>query len=111
MPIKDDDERRAYFREYMRRRRAERADVTLDDELEGDSDSQIAPPEVIEDNILYTIARTNEHARIFNKHLKLSAMDLEAIARINAAIERMMGKWRFNTVDPWKEGGSPPRHS
>jgi hypothetical protein len=76
MPIKDDDERRAYFREYMRRRRAKRVDVTL------------------EDNILHAIGGMNENARVFNKLLKVSALDRAAVTRINTAIDRMMGKWR-----------------
>jgi hypothetical protein len=56
--------------------------------------AEIAPPDVLEDNILYTIGRINENARLFNKLLKASALDREAAARINTEIDRMMGKWR-----------------
>jgi hypothetical protein len=57
-------------------------------------DSEIAAPEQIEDNILYAIQRINENAGVFTKILKASALDREAVARIDTAIDRMMGKWR-----------------
>jgi hypothetical protein len=148
MPIKDGDERRAYFRDYMRRRRAgepmsaaetktgqqnlrsvllmnsaasikcaaydgpvddkiieacQRAanawsDLAskLDFEVEdaADSESEIATPAVIEDNILYAIQRINENARVFTKILRASALDREAASRINTAIDGMIRKWR-----------------
>jgi hypothetical protein len=57
-------------------------------------ESEIAPPEVIAENILYAIARVNENARVFNKLLKVSVLDREAVARINTAIDGMIKKWR-----------------
>ena len=70
----------------------------------GDADvcDEIAPPEVIAEHILYTIARVNENARVFNKLLKVSVLDREATAGINAAIDGMIKKWRSiqSTVEP-----------
>jgi DNA-binding MarR family transcriptional regulator len=57
-------------------------------------DSEVAPPEVIEENVLYTIQRMNEHARVFKKLFKASNFDREAKARISEAIERLIAKWR-----------------
>jgi hypothetical protein len=61
---------------------------------EGDDETEVAAPAVPEDNILYAIQRINENARVFNKLLKLSAFDREAVDRINTAIDGMIGKWR-----------------
>jgi hypothetical protein len=60
----------------------------------GEVKDEVAAPEVLEDNILHAIGGMNENARVFNKLLKVSALDREAVARINTAIDRMMGKWR-----------------
>ena len=68
-----------------------------DDEFDpetGEVRDEVAAPEVLEDNILHAISGMNENARIFNKLLKVSALDREAADRINTAIDRMMGKWR-----------------
>lgn len=59
-----------------------------------DTDPEITEPGVLEDNILHAIGGMNENARIFNKLLRVSALDREAVVRINTAIDRMMGKWR-----------------
>jgi hypothetical protein len=59
-----------------------------------DSESDIAPPEQIAENVLYTIDRMNENARVCHKHLKMSVLDRETAARINAAIDGMIKKWR-----------------
>jgi ParB-like chromosome segregation protein Spo0J len=67
-------------------RRAEHAAI--------EDSEHVAPPEEIEENILYTLQRINEHARVFNKLFKASAFDREAKERINTAIERMIAKWR-----------------
>jgi hypothetical protein len=66
----------------------EQSDDEANDEIE------IAAPEQIEDNILHAIGGVNENARVFNKLLKVSALDREAVIRINTAIDRMIGKWR-----------------
>jgi hypothetical protein len=58
------------------------------------SDDEIAPPEQIAENVLYTIDRMNENARVCHKHLKLSVLDHDAVARINTAIDGMIKKWR-----------------
>jgi hypothetical protein len=58
------------------------------------STTEIAPPAVLVENILYSIGGVNENARIFNKLLKLSALDREAKVKIIAAIDGMMKKWR-----------------
>jgi hypothetical protein len=61
---------------------------------EGDSEDEVAEPAVLEDNILHAIGGMNENARVFNKLLRIAALDREAVARINTAIDRMIGKWR-----------------
>jgi hypothetical protein len=60
----------------------------------GEVRDDIAAPEVLEDNILHAIGGMNENARIFNKLLRDSALDREAVTRINTAIDRAIGKWR-----------------
>jgi len=65
-----------------------------DDYSVDDSASEVAKPDVLEDNILHAIGGVNENARIFKKLLKVSALDREAVARINTAIDGMIGKWR-----------------
>lgn len=69
------------------------------DAVEHDADGvviedEIAAPEQIEDNILYAIQRINENARAFSKILRASALDREAVERINTAVDRMIQKWR-----------------
>jgi hypothetical protein len=59
-----------------------------------DDEVDIASPEVIEDNILHVIGGMNENARVFNKLLRISAMDREAAARIGIVIDRAIKKWR-----------------
>jgi len=49
-----------------------------------DSDSEIAEPAVIEDNVIYTIQRMNEHARVFRALFKKSTFDREAEERIGS---------------------------
>jgi hypothetical protein len=69
----------------------------VDDERKSapvDDESDVAAPEVVEDNVLYAVARMNEHARAFNKIFKASAFDREAVDRIHTALERMIQKWR-----------------
>jgi ParB-like chromosome segregation protein Spo0J len=56
--------------------------------------ASVAPPEQIAENVLYTIDRMNENARVCHKHLKLSVLDREAVTRINTAIDGMIKKWR-----------------
>lgn len=56
--------------------------------------TEIADPETVEDNALYTIQRINEHARIFKKLFKASSFDREAKERISTAIDRLIEKWR-----------------
>jgi hypothetical protein len=58
-----------------------------------DSDD-VADAATVEHNVLYTLARMNEHARMFKRFFKLSSFDREAEARISAAIDRMIQKWR-----------------
>jgi hypothetical protein len=69
-------------------------EVGADAESDDHSESEIAPPEVIVENILYTIDRINENARVLNKFLKMSVLDREAVTRINNAIDGMIKKWR-----------------
>jgi hypothetical protein len=83
-------------------RRAENA--RLDDPIEEECtdtgseiehrDSDVADPAVIEDNLLYSLQRMNEHARVFKKLFKASVFDREAEGRISTAIDRMILKWR-----------------
>jgi hypothetical protein len=63
-------------------------------ESDNDADNEMAPPEEIESHLLHTLGAFNENARMFNKLLKASAMDHEAVDRINTAIDRMIQKWR-----------------
>jgi hypothetical protein len=55
---------------------------------------EVAAPEVIKDNVLYSLERMNEHARVFKKLFKLSAFDRDDEATISAAIDEMILKWR-----------------
>lgn len=79
-------------------RKAEHAH--LDDPIEeGCADcntpqEDVADAATVEDSALYTLARINEHARVFKKIFKLSTFDREAEIRIGTAIERMIQKWR-----------------
>jgi len=69
----------------------ENSDSDEDPEMASDD---VADPATVEDNLLYTLSRMNEHARIFKKFIKLSAFDREAEVRITTAIDRMIEKWR-----------------
>jgi hypothetical protein len=63
--------------------------------LDAESDvTEIADPATIEDNLLYSIQRMNEHARVFKKFFRASTFDREARERISTAIDRMIQKWR-----------------
>jgi hypothetical protein len=68
--------------------------VEINDNSDDDDDNEIAPPGVLAENILYAIGGVNENARIFNKLLKVSVLNREAVAQINLAIEGMIKKWR-----------------
>ena len=59
---------------------------------------EIADAATIEDNVLYSIQRMNEHARVFKNLFRASVFDREAKERINTAIERMIQKWRFTQL-------------
>lgn len=59
-----------------------------------ESEGEVAAPEVLEDNILHALGGMNENARIFNRLLRVSALDREAASRINTAIDRAISKWR-----------------
>jgi hypothetical protein len=65
-----------------------------DDQAVDDEANETAPPDQIEDNILYVIQRINANAKASNKILRASALDREAAERISTAIERMIEKWR-----------------
>ena len=69
-----------------------------------DAADEIAAPEVIEDNLLYGIARASENAKAYNKIAKASALDREAAERISTAIERMIQKWRSVQLALAKKG-------
>jgi ParB/RepB/Spo0J family partition protein len=72
-------------------------DETADHDEDGvvsDDEATVAEPAVLEDNIFHAIGGMNENARVFNKLLKVSAVDREAVTRINTAISRMIGKWQ-----------------
>jgi hypothetical protein len=70
-----------------------RLDVNRADEAD-DPDAKVTSPAVLEDNILHAISRINDNARLFNKLLKISALDREAAARIATAIDVAIGKLR-----------------
>ena len=74
-----------------------------------EDESEIAEPAVLEDNLLHAISGMNENARIFNKLLKLSAFDREAVTRINTEIDGMIGKWW--SVQSTLETRAVPAHS
>lgn len=59
-----------------------------------DVESEIVPPEVLEDNMLHVLGGMNENARIFNKFFKISAFDREAAKRIVTAIDKTISKLR-----------------
>ena len=58
-------------------------------------DSEIADPAVIEDNALWFVARTNEHARVFRKLFRASTFDREQAHRIRTAIGQAIRKWQL----------------
>jgi hypothetical protein len=59
-----------------------------------DRDTEIADPAVIEDNVLCSLQRVNEHARVFKKLFKASTFDREAKERINTAFDSTIQKLR-----------------
>jgi hypothetical protein len=59
-----------------------------------EADEHVAPPEVIEENILHTLERSAAVATATKKILKVPSLDREAKARISEAIERLIAKWR-----------------
>lgn len=90
---------------YDERRQGRNRQRDADDELESldnletddetaEVSDEIAEPAVIEDNVIYTIQRMNEHARVFKALFKKSTFDRESGERIGAAIEQMIEKWR-----------------
>lgn len=68
--------------------------LETNDNPEIDMNDGVAAPEVVEDSVLYIIARIDANARATKRVLKASAIDREAAERINTAIERMIKKWR-----------------
>lgn len=70
-----------------------RSDEDRADEAD-DPDAPVTSPDVLEDNILHAIGRISDNARLFNKLLKISALDREAADRIATAIDRAIGKLR-----------------
>lgn len=56
--------------------------------------TDMAPPEVIEESVIYCLERMNVHARMFKKQFKATPFDAEARKRITFAIERMIRNWR-----------------
>jgi hypothetical protein len=66
------------------------AEAVPDDDEESE---EIEPPEVTEDNIMHGIGRMNANA-LFNRIVKLSALDREAAERISTEINRVMQKLR-----------------
>lgn len=71
-------------------------DTTVEniEESDGGRETEIAEPAVIEDKLLYSIQRMNEHARVFKRLFKASAFDREAQERISTAIDKNIEKWR-----------------
>jgi hypothetical protein len=89
-------------KEYPARRRA--GDVALESSDNSESDggseaedqeSAVAHPAIIEDNILHSLGRMNALAKMFKKHIKLSAFDRERKERISAAIDETIQKLRL----------------
>jgi ParB-like chromosome segregation protein Spo0J len=72
----------------------DRSPLETNDNSQSGDDGDIAPPEQIAENISYIIKRIDENARAVGKILKASALDREAVARINTAIDGMIKKWR-----------------
>ena len=91
------EDRRAYYEATENP-----ADSNPDDGSEAeDRDTEIADPAVIEDNVLYSLQRVNEHARVFKKLFKASTFDREAKERINIAIDRTIQKLRSTQAALW----------
>ena len=70
-------------------------DLFDDSEDDSDDESNIAPPAVFEDNVLYGLARFTENARVIRKILKTSALDREAATQISTAIDGVMRELQF----------------
>ena len=101
-------------KEYPARRRA--GDVALESSDNSESDggseaehqeSAVADPATIEDNVLYSIQRMNEHARVFKKLFKASVFDREAEERISTAIDRTIQKLRSAQATLTKRNHNP----
>ena len=95
----DNPEGEAAWREWSQKRYSGRdvldTPAKPDDGSEAeDRDTEIADPAVIEDNVLYSLQRVNEHARVFKKLFKASTFDREAKERINTAFDRTIQKLR-----------------
>lgn len=90
------EELRKKKRESVRRTRASsplRSGQPEEDQAQIDDGSMVAAPEVVIDNLLHSIGGMNESARVFNKVLKASTFDQDAVTKINAAINRMIKRW------------------
>ena len=74
--------------------RDENPDKHFDDVNAQAAEADVAEPAVIEDNVLYSLARMNELARAFKKFFKASAFDREAKERISAAFDATIQKLR-----------------
>jgi ParB-like chromosome segregation protein Spo0J len=71
------------------------ADDAAEADTPDNSEDDIAPPDQIEDNVLYAIARVADNARAVRKILKASALDRKAAERVIIEINRMIQKWRL----------------
>lgn len=78
------------------------------DDFDAESETEIAAPEVLEDNILHALGGMNENARIFHRLLKISAFDRVAANRIATAIDRAIEKWRSIQSTLEKKGHDNP---
>jgi hypothetical protein len=52
-------------------------------------------PEVLTDDILFSIERINHNVRAWKKLTKLAALDRQTAERIDFAIKGMIHKWRL----------------
>ena len=61
-------------------------------------------PEVLTDDILFSIERINHNVRVWKKLAKLAALDRQTAERIDFAIKRMIQKWRLLQLTLAKKG-------
>ena len=61
-------------------------------------------PEVLTDDILFSIERINHNVRVWKKLTKLAALDRQTAERIDFAIKRMIQKWRLFQLTLAKKG-------